>query len=96
MTFNSLGVAPKEQTLALSQDYSAEIKFDPFYFRWYCNLYSGDDIVAAGIALDPNTAGLLDITPVCLAVYDAGNPKETYEPYEELGNRLAVIEVVEE
>lgn len=96
MTFNSLGVVPKEQVLSLSEEHSVEIKFDPFYYRWYGNFYSGDEVVASGIALDPNTAGLLDIEPVCLAIYDNGNPKDKYEPYEELGDRLAVIEVVDE
>ena len=95
MKYNSLGVVPKEQTLALSEEHSVEIKFDPFYFRWYGNFYAGGELGAAGIALDPNTAGLLDIEPVCLAIYDSGDPKEKYEPYEELGDRLAVIEVVD-
>lgn len=96
MRYSSLGVVPKEQTLALSEERSVEIKFDPFYFRWYGNFYANGELVAAGIALDPNTAGLLDIEPVCLAIYDSGDPKVKYEPYEELGDRLAVIEVVDE
>ena len=96
MLFNSLGIAPKEQTLALSEDRTVEIRFDPFYYRWYGNFYANGELVAAGIALDPNTAGLLNIEPVCLAIYDTGNPKEKYEPYEQLGDRLAVIEVVDE
>lgn len=96
MRYSSLGVVSKEQTLALSGERSVEIKFDPFYFRWYGNFYANGELVAAGIALDPNTAGLLDIEPVCLAIYDSGDPKVKYEPYEELGDRLAVIEVVDE
>jgi hypothetical protein len=95
MIFNSLGVAPKEQTLALSEENSVEIRFDPFYYRWYGNFYAGGELVAAGVALDPNTAGLLDILAVSIAIYDSGDPKVKYEPYEELGDRLAVIEVVD-
>lgn len=95
MTFSSLGVAPKEQTLSLSEDCSVEIKFDPFYYRWYANYYVSGELVAAGVALDPNTAGLLNIEPVSLAIYDSGDPKQDYEPYEELGDRLSVIEVVD-
>lgn len=95
MIFNSLGVAPKEQTLALSEENSVEIRFDPFYYRWYGNFYSSGTLVAAGVALDPNTAGLLDILAVSIAIYDSGDPKVKYEPYEELGDRLAVIEVVD-
>ena len=95
MIFNSLGVAPKEQTLALSEENSVEIRFDPFYYRWYGNFYASGALVAAGVALDPNTAGLLDILAVSIAIYDSGDPKVKYEPYEELGDRLAVIEVVD-
>lgn len=95
MSVNSLGIAAKEQTITLANGMTAEIKFDPFYYRWYANYYSEGELVAGGIALDPNTAGLLNILPVTLGIIDTGNPKEFYEPYEQLGNRLAVIEIVE-
>ena len=96
MQYFSLGVAPKEQSLALDEARSVEIKFDPFYYRWYGNFYADGQLIASGIALDPNTDGLLDIETVSLAIYDSGDPKVKYEPYEELGDRLAVIEVVDE
>lgn len=93
MEVYSLGVAPKEQTLNLSNDYSVQIKFDPFYYRWYGDFYKEGEIVAAGIALDPNTFGLLDVETVAFGLVDTGDPKEEYEPYEQLGDRLAVIEI---
>ena len=95
MTINSLGIASKEQTITLSNGMMVDIKFDPFYYRWYGDYYSDDELVAAGIALDPNTAGVLGILPVGLGIVDTGDQRETYEPYEQLGNRLAVIEIVE-
>lgn len=96
MAVNSLGIAAKEQTVTLANGMTADIKFDPFYYRWYANYYSDGELVACGVALDPNTAGVLDILPVSLGVVDTGDPKVKYEPYEQLGNRLAVIEIVEE
>lgn len=94
MTYSSLGVTPQEQTLTLSENNTVEIKFDPFYFRWYGNFYSDGVLVAAGIALDPDTAGLLNIRDVCIGILDTGDKNVAYEPYEQLGDRLAVIEIV--
>lgn len=96
MAVLSLGISSKEQSLNLSDSTSIEIKFDPFYYRWYANYYENGELVAAGIALDPNTFGMLDILQTSCGVIDLGNPKETYEPYEELGDRLAVIQIDDE
>lgn len=93
MQVYSLGVSAQEQTLSLSNTMSVEIKFDPFYYRWYANYYEDGELVAAGIALDPNTFGCLDILSNSCGIYDTGDPKEKYEPYEQLGDRLAVIQI---
>lgn len=96
MNITSLGVVPGEQALNLSNNTSIDIKFDPFYYRWYANYYEDGVLVAAGIALDPDTFGMLDIMQVSCGIVDTGNPKEKYEPYEQLGDRLAVIEIDDE
>ena len=93
MTITSLGVESNEQYLNLSNDMSINIRFDPFYYRWYADYYEDGDLVAAGIALDPNTFGLLNIRQTFCGLVDTGDPKTQYEPYEQLGNRLAVIEI---
>ena len=95
MNFTSLGVSTGEQALTLANDSVIQIKFDPFYYRWYADYYQGEELVASGIALDPDTAGMLGILPVSCAIIDTGNKKEQYEPYEQLGDRLAVIEIDE-
>lgn len=93
MTFSSLVVAPKEQKLALTETFSADIRFDPFYKRWYYNLYENNQMVAAGITLNPDSAGLLDITKVSLGVIERNPDNEQYEPYYELGGILDLIEI---
>lgn len=93
MTLNELIVSSEEQTLKLSGGYSAKILFDPYYKRWYYNLYNGNAIVYAGIPLDPNTAPLAGFTDYYLGCVDKLANNEPYEPYDELGSRLGVIEV---
>lgn len=90
-----LYVESAEQQLALSDTYTADIKFDMIYKRWYYDLYNEGVMVAAGIALVPDSAGLLHISPVSIGLIDVGNANEDYEPYYALGNRLAVIEIQE-
>lgn len=95
MELNSLGISSEEQTLTLIDGSTIEIRFDPFYYRWYADYYKEGSLLAAGIALDPDTDGMLHILDVSCAIVDAGDKKEDYEPYEQLGDRLAVIEVDE-
>lgn len=87
-----LSVNPKEQILGLANGYSANIKFDPFYFRWYYDLYLNNELVYSGIALVPDSNGLLNISKTSLGIIDTGNKYEEYEPYTELGTRLALVE----
>lgn len=96
MQIYSLGVQSQEQTLNLSDSTKINIRFDPFYYRWYGDYYQDGVLVAAGIALDPNTFGCKDILGSSCGIVDIGDPKEEYEPYEQLGNRLAVIQIDEE
>lgn len=92
---NELVVASKEQTLTLLNGYSAEIKFDPFYKHWYYNLYQGDTLMFAGVSLLPNTLPLHGITNYYLGCLYTGEPNEFYEPFDELGGLLKLIEVQE-
>lgn len=92
---NKLIVSSEEQWLQLSGGYSADIKFDYIYKRWYYDLYKEDVLTCAGIPLTKDCPTLKNISPVYLSVLeDLPNPIE-YEPFSELGNILALIEVVE-
>ena len=93
MTFYELQVAPQEQTVNMLNGYSAQLLFDPFYKRWYYNLYLYNDLVAAGVALNPDTFPLIESQPDSLGLVDIGDPKVEYEPYAELGGRLKLVEV---
>lgn len=95
MKLTELVVESKEQTVVLSDGYSADIKFDVFYKRWYYDLYKDGELKFAGVALNANTVGLYKMSPVCLAVIDIVGDKEEYEPYNELGTRLMLVEVAE-
>ena len=95
MQVNLLAVVAEEQTVTLQNNYSAEIFFDRIYKRWFYNLYKEDELVYAGIALIPDTAGLLTISPTGLGILDMANDKEEYEPYSELGSRLGLAEITE-
>ena len=95
MQVNLLAVSPKEQTIVLQNNCVAEVLFDRIYKRWYYNLYKYDELIYAGIVLIPNTAGLLTITNTSLGIVDMADDKEDYEPYAELGSRLALAEITE-
>lgn len=95
MTTTELRVLPEEQTVFLQDGYKAAIRFDMIYKRWFYDLYLGDELVYAGIALNPDTSPLLNINLVSLGLVDTSNDKEEYEPYNELGSRLALLEINE-
>lgn len=95
MQVNLLSTNPEEQTIRLINGYTADLKFDMIYKRWFFNLYKDGDLVYAGIALTPGTAGLLNISKYTLGILDLADDKEDYEPYAELGSRLALAEVTE-
>lgn len=90
-----LTLSSEEQNVSMLDGYSAEIKFDACYKRWYYNLYYYGEPVAMGVALNPDTAPLLDFFSDSLGLIDTGNQKEEYEPYEELGGRLKLVEIAE-
>ena len=90
-----LTLASEEQTITMLDGYSAEIRFDACYKRWYYNLYYYGELIAAGVALNPDTAPLLGFFANTLGLVDSGNKKEVYEPYAELGGRLKLVEIVE-
>ena len=90
-----LTVGSEEQTLELYDGYTAEIKFDRCYKRWYYNLYLNGVGVAYGVALNPDTAPLLGYVKDSIGLLDTGNPKEEYEPYLQLGDRLELVEITE-
>lgn len=93
MLVNELSVSSEEQTFTLVNGYSANVYFDPYYKRWYYDLYNGGVLVYAGFVLDPDTASLLGFTDYFLACVDKLNDKTQYEPYNELGSRLGLLEV---
>jgi hypothetical protein len=56
-------------------------------------LYKDGALKFAGVALNINTVGLYNMSPVCLGLIDIVGDKEEYEPYNELGTRLMLVEV---
>lgn len=94
-TVYDLTLSSEEQNITLLDGYSAEIRFDACYKRWYYNLYYYGEIVAAGIALNPDTSPLLGFVNDSLGLIDTGNKGEIYEPYAELGGRLSLVEINE-
>lgn len=92
---SELTVPSEEQTLNLLNGYTAEIKFDAVYKRWYFNLYNLGEPVAMGIALNADTAPLLGYTNDSLGLVDSVGDKEPYEPFNELGTRLSLMEITE-
>lgn len=90
-----LEVASDEQTVTMLDGYVANIFFDRCYKRWYYNLYYMNELVAAGIALNPDTAPLLGFTNGSLGLLDTGDKKQEYEPFIELGQRLSLMEITE-
>ena len=95
MKLIELTVGSKEQTVLLSNNYSADIKFDVFYKRWYYDLYENGVLKFAGVALNANTLPLFSMSPVSLGLIDIVGDNEEYEPYNELGTRLMLVEVTE-
>lgn len=93
MTLTDLGVTAKEQTVYLQGGYSAALRFDMIYKRWFCDLYHEGVLVYAGIPLTIDTAPLNGISPVSVCVVDLSYSKEEYEPFAELGSRLALMEL---
>lgn len=88
-----LTLSSEEQNITMLDGYSAEIRFDACYKRWYYNLYYYGEPVAMGVALNPDTAPLLDFVSDSLGLVDIGNKNEEYEPYAELGERLSLVEI---
>lgn len=95
MKITELKVGSKEQSVILSNGFTADIKFDVFYKRWYYDLYENGALRFAGVALNVNTVPLFNMAPVSLGLIDAVGDKEEYEPYNELGSRLMLVEVSE-
>lgn len=93
MTLAELSVKSSEQTVVLQQGYEATIRFDMIYKRWFFDLYLGGELLYAGIALTPDTYPLKDIADVSVAIVDWANDKMQYEPFNELGSRLGLLEV---
>lgn len=93
MIINELIVGSQEQTLTLLNGYVADIRFDPFYKRWYYNLYNNNELVFAGVPLNPDTFPLEGFTNYYLGIIDKVDDKLPYEPYNELGSKLGLLEI---
>lgn len=94
MTINELSVSSEEQNIFLSNGYSATIRFDMIYKRWFFDLYLGGELLYAGLTLTPDTAALAGISDLTLGLVDYSDDKEEYEPFNELGARLALMEII--
>jgi len=94
-SFYDLSVASEEQTVSLYDGYTADIRFDPIYKRWYYNLYLLGEPVAMGIAMPADSVPLLGYVHEHIALLDSSDSKAEYEPYLEMGNRLSLVEVSE-
>lgn len=92
-TVYELTVSSEEQVISLSNGWQAEIFFDRCYKRWYYNLYRDSELVAAGIALNPNTAPLLGFTNESLGLVENVKKGVEYEPFLELGSGLLLMEI---
>lgn len=92
-TVYELTVSSEEQVLSLSNGWQAEIFFDRCYKRWYYNLYRDSVLVAAGIALNPDTAPLLGFTNESLGLVENVKKGVEYEPFLELGSGLLLMEI---
>lgn len=95
-TIVKLAVTSEPQTMNLNDGYTAELRFDPFYYRWFCDLYQEEKLLYSGIALTPDSCGLLNICNVAIGMVDTGTPAGEYEPYNAIGTRLIVVEVDDE
>lgn len=94
MTIYELTVSSEEQIISLTGGYSAEILFDRCYKRWYYNLYKDNELVAAGIALNPDTAPLFDFVEDSVGLANNISKGTEYEPYDELGSGLLLMELL--
>lgn len=95
MKFNELVVSSEEQNLSLLDGRIAAVFFDPYYKRWYYNLYQDGELKYAGVPLDPDTMPLQGFTDYSLGLIDQISDGTFYEPYSELGSRLLLLEVSE-
>lgn len=93
MTINELIVASKEQRVDLYNGVYVQLFFDPIYKRWYYNLYENNELKYAGIALNPGSRPLHNIASYYVGLIDKINDKTPYEPFNELGSRLGLLEI---
>ena len=95
-TISTLSISSEPQSMNLANGYVAELRFDPFYYRWFYDLYKEGELLYAGIALTPDSCGLLNISDAAIGMLDTENPAGDYEPYNAIGTRLMIIEVDDE
>ena len=95
MAITELVVSSKEQRIDLYNGFYIRLFFDPIYKRWYYNLYENEKLKFAGIALNPDTRPLHNFTGYYVGLIDKITDKIGYEPYNELGARLGLLEIKE-
>lgn len=93
MAVYELTVASEEQSLTLNDGYVADILFDRCYKRWYYNLYKDGELVAAGVALNPDTAPLYGYVSDSIGLSNNIKKNVEYEPFDELGYGLLLMEI---
>lgn len=93
-----LNIRSEEQTITLSNGYTAELKYNVFDKYWYYNLFDIQQTpVFYGMALKPDTCATRDLTrneniPLLVMLDEVPDSKEAYNPYVEIGGRLGLYE----
>jgi len=88
-----LTVSSTEQVISLNDGTLAQVLYNPFNRYWYMNMVKDGEVVAAGMALIPNTNPLKNFgVKDTIFIIDTVNDNLEYNPYNELGSRLSLVE----
>lgn len=95
---NKLIIKSEEQTIALRDGYSAELRYNVFNRYWYYNLIDPDGVyVLYGQALIVNSCPSYRLVrkgvPMLVLFDEALGNKEPYNPFVEISGRLGLYEL---
>lgn len=92
-----ISVSSKEQTISLRDGYSAELFYNVFNKFWYYNLIGPDgSYLFYGISLIPDSFAQNNYSgeyPKLFVMDITEGSNEEYNPYLELGGRLALFSI---